>query len=76
MLNIRKENPMDEALRAEIQRILRERRMIEIPSLYDEEQQQAFIESVVRKAFEKHVLEPNGQTWADLGLDAEETQPA
>ena len=67
---------MDEALRAEIRRIIREKHMIEISSPYDEEQRQAFVESVFRKAFEKHVLKPNGQTWADLGLDAEKAQPA
>lgn len=61
---------MDEALRAEIERILEERRMVEPPSLYEEEQRQTFIGNVVRKAFERHVLEPNGQTWADLGLEA------
>ena len=67
---------MDEALRAEIERILKERRMIEPPSLYEEKQRQVLVESVVRKAFERHVLEPNGQTWADLGLESEEAQQA
>lgn len=67
---------MDEALRSKIRNIRKERLIPKPLSLYEEKQRQAFVENLVRKAFEKHVLEPNGQTWADLDLDAEKAQPA
>lgn len=67
---------MDEALRSEIRRIRKERLIPKPPSPYEENQRQAFVDSLVRKAFEEHILEPNGQTWADLGLDTEKAQPA
>ena len=67
---------MGEAPRSEIRRIRKERLILKTPSLYEEKQRQAFVDNLVRKAFEKHVLEPNGQTLADLDLDAEKAQSA
>lgn len=68
---------MDELLRKEIQRIVNKRRMTEMPSPDEINRRHESIDRAVRKAFEKHVLGPNGQTWADLELeDEEETQLA